>query len=398
MDQPRNRVLRKSGRRKKVIAKLPSGVGVTQTRNGAGREYWRVRLGKRFTGGLIVKKDFADLAGAREWIDKQKKQEADTGAGTYTLTSDQLAEARNAFQRLAGTGLTLTAAVTDSLSRHRKPEDALKWEESLKAWLTAPRSRVLDPRTAQAYSISHQFLAAEMKKEKLLPHQVEKKHVQAFLLDDEWEWQAPTIAHHLRNLSCFFSWMEREKWRTGNPCRGIPEPESLAEIHVLSPAAAKHLLDTASGSMRVCVALGMFAGLRTSEVRRLEWCEIGETEIEIKSGKTKTRRNRMVPILPALAAVLSKYDGPREGLVAPERWKKEFEALVGVAGYRGKDGESTWPTNAMRHSYGTYRLAELKNENVVAADMGNSPQMIHSHYRRVVQSRAVTEFWAIRPN
>ena len=31
------------------IAKLPRGVAVFQTVNGAGREYWRVRLNKKFT-------------------------------------------------------------------------------------------------------------------------------------------------------------------------------------------------------------------------------------------------------------------------------------------------------------------------------------------------------------
>jgi len=41
------------------IKDLPSGVGVTKTASGRGREFWRVRLGKRFTGGPVVKKDFS---------------------------------------------------------------------------------------------------------------------------------------------------------------------------------------------------------------------------------------------------------------------------------------------------------------------------------------------------
>ena len=38
---------------KSPIAHLPSGVGVLKTVNGHGGEYWRVRLGKRFTGGAV---------------------------------------------------------------------------------------------------------------------------------------------------------------------------------------------------------------------------------------------------------------------------------------------------------------------------------------------------------
>jgi integrase len=152
----------------------------------------------------------------------------------------------------------------------------------------------------------------------------------------------------------------------------------------------------ASGPMRLCVGLGMFGGLRTSEIRRLVWSEIGTRKIEIKAKKTKTRQSRMVPILPPLRVLIDAYDGPRAGLVAPDRWKKEFEALVGAAGWRGPDGESTWPTNAMRHSYGSYRLDEIQDENQVAAEMGNSPEMIFKHYRKVIQDGETPKFWAIR--
>ena len=393
MDQVQRQV---KGKRKKAIADLPPGVGITKSSNGS-KVYWRVRLGKRFTGGMIVKKYFEDVAGARAFIDRHKNQKADTGSNTYVLSGDQLAEAKNAFERLAGTGLTMTAAVTVALARHRRPEDALTWEEGLKKWLAAPRKRPLDPRTIQGYTISVQFLASEMKREKLLPHQVGKKDIQDFLVDDEREWEPGTVAAHLRNLKVFFGHLVKEKWVAESPCRHIPEPEILTEIHVLTPSAAEHLLNTAKGVMRVCIGLGAFAGLRTAEIRRLDWAEIGETEIEVKAKKAKTRRNRQVPILPVLRAILDAHVGPRIGPVAPARWKKEFEWLVGHAGYRNDNGESTWPTNSLRHSFGTYRMADVKSDAQVSYEMGNSADMIHRHYRRVVPTASVVKFWAVRP-
>jgi hypothetical protein len=53
---------------KAKIRDLPSGVGITKTVSGPGREFWRVRLGKRFTGGHVVKRDFSNLTDARKWI------------------------------------------------------------------------------------------------------------------------------------------------------------------------------------------------------------------------------------------------------------------------------------------------------------------------------------------
>jgi hypothetical protein len=53
--------------KKKAIANLPSGIGVNKVSNGE-TEFWRVRLGKRFTGGAVLTKHFSELIDARNWI------------------------------------------------------------------------------------------------------------------------------------------------------------------------------------------------------------------------------------------------------------------------------------------------------------------------------------------
>jgi hypothetical protein len=52
----------------RIFRNLPSGVGVLKSVNGHGSEFWRVRLGKRFTGDSVQKKDFRSLLEARKWI------------------------------------------------------------------------------------------------------------------------------------------------------------------------------------------------------------------------------------------------------------------------------------------------------------------------------------------
>jgi hypothetical protein len=42
-----------------------------------------------------------------------------------------------------------------------------------------------------------------------------------------------------------------------------------------------------------------------------------------------------------------------------------------------------WKHNALRHSFCSYRLADVKSAAEVALVAGNSPQMIFQHYREL---------------
>jgi hypothetical protein len=53
--------------------------------------------------------------------------------------------------------------------------------------------------------------------------------------------------------------------------------------------------------------------------------------------------------------------------------------------------------NVLRHSFGSYFYALTKNENTVAVEMGNSPEMVFRHYRALVKPSDCTAFWGIRP-
>lgn len=412
-------------RRRKVVANLPSGVGVTETVNGNGDTWWRVRLGKRFTGGAILKKDFKTVADAREWIDAHIAQAERTGTETHDgLGITELAEAKNAFARLKalkGTPLSLTEAVSYAIKFAAPPAGVLEWFDylvdeikdgkpvmkdgkpvkttiagAITRWLQAMKAKTNPPAdsTLATYHVSTRLFANEMAKTR--PHQVTKDDILDYILDDDWE--PSTQAHHLRNLKVFFMWLHRSRHAGSNPSFDIAEPKDNKPIVALTPKQAADLMAACDDDIAPSIALGLFAGLRTSEIRRLDWSEIGETEIEIKATKTKTRRNRMVPILPPLVAWLARYKGERVGAVAPRNWREKFEAVTEAAGWRDAEGESTWPRNAMRHSYGSYRLPDLGDDGKLAHEMGNSPEMIFKHYRKVIGSADVKAFWAIRPD
>ena len=57
-----------------------------------------------------------------------------------------------------------------------------------------------------------------------------------------------------------------------------------------------------------------------------------------------------------------------------------------------------WRQNALRHSFISYRLAVIQNENQVAMESGNSPVMIHKHYKQLVSSAVGAKWFGIRPD
>ena len=100
--------------KKAKIRGLPSGVGVYRVNNGR-TEFWRVRLGKRFTGGSIITRHFSSLDEARKWVFGDAQEEKcepaslielrqTVGTSVFHLSPAELGEAVAAFKecKLAG--------------------------------------------------------------------------------------------------------------------------------------------------------------------------------------------------------------------------------------------------------------------------------------------------------
>ena len=73
--------------------------------------------------------------------------------------------------------------------------------------------------------------------------------------------------------------------------------------------------------------------------------------------------------------------------IAPDN---RIEKVVKASGVK-------WKRNGLRHSFGSYRMEQTKNEGQVALEMGNSPTVVKDHYMEIVDERAAQEYWSIRP-
>jgi Phage integrase family. len=115
--------------------------------------------------------------------------------------------------------------------------------------------------------------------------------------------------------------------------------------------------------------------------------------IEVAAHKAKTSARRLVPITDNLARWLVPQVESSNALVWQDTkavFHKERRRVAEEAGVK-------WRQNALRHSFISYRLAEIQDVNRVALEAGNSPQMIFRHYRELATPERGRTWFSISP-
>ena len=208
---------------------------------------------------------------------------------------------------------------------------------------------------------------------------------------------APQTAKNFRTvLHTLFAFAESRGYvfKGGNP---VVDTESIAAnggaIEVFTPKEVAALLKSAL-TFRPVIFLAAFAGLRTAEIERIEWKDIDLTEnsIHVTRENAKTRSRRTVPILPNLAAWLKPY-AEKTGRV----WKGTLTEMKEERAEAVKSAKYAWKDNGMRHSFISYRLAEIQNAAQVALEAGNSEDVIFRHYRQLVKPDQAKAWFAVMP-
>lgn len=159
-------------------------------------------------------------------------------------------------------------------------------------------------------------------------------------------------------------------------------------VAVYSPKEFRALLAAAPPSWRLALAIGGLGGLRTEEIQGLRWEDIklGRKHIEVRPEICKTKRRRLVPILPALASWIRNSEPQPGGMVAPQ---DRIDNLAKRLRRRGV----VWVKNGLRHSFGSYRCAAVKSASQVALEMGNSEAVVRKNYLEMQERKAATEWF-----
>jgi integrase len=162
--------------------------------------------------------------------------------------------------------------------------------------------------------------------------------------------------------------------------------------NLLKPEQMAKLMRKANGKNALFFALGGFAGIRTAEILRLEWKDFNfvRGHITIAADKAKTATRRLVPILPNLAEYLRPYHRA-SGQLFKDRDEEKATA------WAKKNGVNPWPTNCLRHSYASYRLAATQDAARTALELGNSPAKLFSNYRELADEHDAAAWFSIAP-
>jgi integrase len=193
--------------------------------------------------------------------------------------------------------------------------------------------------------------------------------------------------------------VERIKVKNGNDI----EIFTPTEISRLLSAAQKHYPDYVPA-----LVLGAFCGLRSAEIERLSWedIDIVGKHVTVAASKAKTASRRIVPLPDNAAEWLQPYAN-KQGRIWRQSsvlFYKRQEAVARVTKVEGDSQKNIsavrpvkWKGNALRHSYASYRFAQIQDAGRVAGEMGNSANVIHAHYRELVKPQQATAWFNVRP-
>jgi integrase len=198
-------------------------------------------------------------------------------------------------------------------------------------------------------------------------------------------------------LRTFFRFAQRHGWlsKEVDPLERVERrSEKRVPVKIFTPSELATILGNASAHLAPCLALGAFCGLRSAEILRLEWPDIERHPgfIEVAAHKAKTATRRIVPLTDNLAKWLAIVPRSGERVWPHSKWHfgREIRRATRESGLR-------WKCNGLRHSFISYRLAEIQDVNRVALEAGNSPQMIFRHYRELATPEQARTWFSIAP-
>lgn len=354
----------------------------------SGDIFWQVVTPK--SGGGRLRRTFKDRNEAQSFFDLSKIQLANHGTAAMSISEGLRVEAIECADRLKVFGKGLRDATDFYLAHLRSIENSRSVKDVVAEFMATKdedesSARYVGDLRARLNRFSETF--GEQVVAALTPKQIS-------------DWLrglgvAPLTRNTFRlRLAALFAFARRSGYLLANPIEHVEKAKVReGEIEILTVDQTARLLENASSETLPYWAIGAFAGLRSAEIQRLEWSQVDFDGgyIEVKARNAKTASRRLVPMADNLCAWLQPYRNAT-GLVCPIGLRMKLESDRERAKLR-----TEWPQNALRHSFGSYRLPIIQDAAKLSLEMGNSPAMVFAHYREVVKPTVAKKYWEIRP-
>lgn len=403
-----------------------SGIWISEVQNrSAGESFgvsYKVTIPAKLAG-TRQRKQFNTKASAEEFAASEQERLRKQGQDGFSLTPAQRREVATAFEKLIPSGIGLLEAVTFAL-KHMRPEGGERTVQQVIDEISAVKKARFDLGALRPSSY-RDFLTRSARFAELFGS-AEAKSV---TLDEIKAWlksleiSARSRKNYRMTVSEIFKYAHKKKYRADNPMHGFtredkwevePGADEYREPAILSVVEAERLLKIAFAhpelDLGAAVALALFCGIRTEELKRLQWAAVRLDDpkpfVKIDRSIAKKRRIRNVEI-PACAVAWLRAWPKRDGAVTRNSYitdyVKRFARLTKLAAFGKKDdaGEwvSTWDDNAMRHSFGSYTFALTGDSMKTAGLMGHkaNDQVLFDHYRALTTKSDAEAYFGLFP-
>jgi integrase len=361
----------------------------------SGQVSYQVDLG--FVEGKRKRVNFATKAEAEGFAEQSRIAKANEGMAAFTLAQDIRLDAFKANRMLAPHGVSILESARYYEKHVLAYKTAPPVKEIVQHYLADCKNRNLRPRTLGDLEQRLNTFATDFGESRL--SDITLDELKEWVNDDEWGMR--TRINYLTKLSQLYGYALKRpiKWVDANLTELIHRPaveDTKPEIFTVEQA--KNLLANAHQfGLLPYIALGLFAGLRSAEMMRLDSKDIlfENQTIKIGADVAKKRAQRHVEMLPALLAWLEpcvktlRMGGP---IADENKFRKNKELLLEAAGIQ------KWPENGLRHSFASYHLAQFQSSDKTADQMGHrSTEIVHRYYKALVLKTESEKFWNLRP-
>lgn len=231
-----------------------------------------------------------------------------------------------------------------------------------------------------------------------------------------------TTRNNFRRVLCtFFGWCAKMGYTPDNPALAVGRMKGEAtSIDIYTPAQMRLILHAATNwvpedvnregrgrpatfvhetkdiiaNMVICG----FAGLRQAEFERLSWEQIKQDKalIDMSASITKSAARRLVTIRPVLQEWLAELSPFGKGLICQKNFSNRLRAF---RSHLHEKYGLMWKHNALRHSFASYLMEEVKNPGEVSLQLGhNDAGIVFAHYRELVTADDANDFWTLTPD
>ncbi len=367
-------------------------LGRTRLRGGS----YQLDLGRSITGGSRVQKSFQSKPELLAWLERIVRDYQAHGKEAYDLTPERRRICFSALDILkAFPDSTLVAAAKFYLEYHDPARERRTIRQLIDEFLQSKRTSGKADATIKDYAVRLSFFAKEHGEKDA--HDITPQLVEKWF--DDHHMAGLNRQNYRRHLTVLFNYALKRGYCVKNPAadtekvtikRGLPV--------ILTTQEATKLLRTAQNTAPELVpyiAIGLFAGLRPDEIRRLEWRNVHFTRREIYVAPTASKTaDRYVVISDNLMEWLACYPGHGKE-------RKEQDAVFcsrSILERIRAEAKVPWTQDILRHSFASH-YCPIHGTVETADQMGHKGMsVLFKHYRRAVSRQDAEKYWQIVPN